>query len=97
MGVRARILSPTAKLLDTDEGANAVMKFARHLETEWNPSYVDDAMDAHAQSINLPAASAVVFLDFPTVPRLAELLGASRKLSGGEGWDDDVSLLVADF
>ena len=22
------------------------MKFARHLETEWNPSYVDDAMDA---------------------------------------------------
>ena len=28
--------------------------------------------DAHSQSINLPAASAVVHLDFPTVPRLAE-------------------------
>jgi len=49
--VRTCILSPTVKLLDTDEGANAVMKFARHLETEWNPSYVDDAMDAQLRAV----------------------------------------------
>ncbi len=43
----------------------------RKLGSESGPA-IALCSDAHAQSINLPAASAVVHLDFPTVPRLAE-------------------------
>ena len=67
-----RFLPPIRELFPAGEGTDITPMPRRcRIGSESGPA-IALCSDAHAQSINLPAASAVVHLDFPTVPRLAE-------------------------